>query len=67
MPRRLGNSGPRLGIAVALAILASLVSASPAAGLELRVRDNQLVNRRGEVVRLLGVNRSGAEYACIQG
>ena len=29
--------------------------------------DNQLVDRDGEPVRLLGVNRSGAEYACVGG
>ncbi|MFN8218461.1 MAG: cellulase family glycosylhydrolase [Solirubrobacterales bacterium] len=31
------------------------------------VRGNHLIDRRGRVVRLLGVNRSGAEYACQQG
>lgn len=31
------------------------------------VRDNQLVDGRGRVVRLLGVNRSGTEYSCQQG
>jgi hypothetical protein len=31
------------------------------------VSGNKLVNGAGQVVRLLGVNRSGAEYACIQG
>jgi endoglucanase len=36
---------------------------------DLRVRGNELVDGpgRGHVVRLLGVNRSGLEYACIQG
>jgi hypothetical protein len=35
----------------------------------LRVRGNQLIDGpgRGRPVRLLGVNRSGLEYACIQG
>jgi endoglucanase len=33
----------------------------------LHVVDNQLVDRHGQAVRLLGVNRSGAEYACVQG
>jgi endoglucanase len=31
------------------------------------VRGNQLVDKAGEPVRLLGVNRSGTEYACQQG
>ncbi|MBV9465173.1 MAG: glycoside hydrolase family 5 protein [Solirubrobacterales bacterium] len=36
---------------------------------ELRVRGNQLIDGpgRGHVVQLRGVNRSGLEYACIQG
>jgi endoglucanase len=33
----------------------------------LHVAENQLVDRHGEPIRLLGVNRSGAEYACVQG
>ena len=33
----------------------------------IRVEGNQLVNGAGQVVRLHGVNRSGTEYACIQG
>ncbi len=33
----------------------------------LRVAGNRLVNARGQTVILHGVNRSGAEYACIQG
>lgn len=32
----------------------------------LHVVGNQLVDQRGEPIRLLGVNRSGAEYACVQ-
>jgi hypothetical protein len=35
--------------------------------LGLRVEGNQLVNHAGQVVHLHGVNRSGTEYACIQG
>lgn len=39
------------------------------AGVGLRVRGNQLVAGpgRGHVVQLRGINRSGLEYACIQG
>ena len=33
----------------------------------LRVVRNQLQNSAGNVVHLTGVNRSGTEYACIQG
>ena len=33
----------------------------------LSVRGNHLVNGNGNVVRLTGVNRSGAEYACAEG
>lgn len=31
------------------------------------VRGNQLVDRSGDPVRLLGVNRPGAEYQCVEG
>jgi hypothetical protein len=31
------------------------------------VSGNRVVNQRGETVRLLGVNRSGAEYTCLAG
>ena len=44
--------------------------ASPAPGpstVEVRVSGNQLVNGDGAPVRLLGVDRSGTEYACVQG
>jgi hypothetical protein len=33
----------------------------------LYVQGNQILNAAGQPLRLLGVNRSGAEYACIQG
>src|SRR5207249_4756006 len=33
----------------------------------LHVVGNQLLNAAGQPVRLLGVNRSSAEYACVQG
>lgn len=39
--------------------------AAPPAG--LRVADAQLLDATGQPVRLLGVNRAGTEYACIQG
>jgi hypothetical protein len=40
---------------------------SPANRLAVRVRDNRLVGWRGAEVRLLGVNRSGTQYACAEG
>lgn len=50
------------------ALVASLLAAAPA-GASLRVRGNELVDGpgRGHVVQLRGINRSGLEYACIQG
>jgi endoglucanase len=39
---------------------------SPAT-VHVRVVGNRLVNGAGQTVRLLGVDRSGTEYACIQG
>jgi hypothetical protein len=47
-------------------VVAALVFAAPAAG-GVHVRGNRLVDDSGATVRLLGVNRSGAEYACVQG
>src|SRR5206468_2156999 len=40
---------------------------APGALSPLVVRGNALVNSSGAAVQLLGVNRSGTEYACIQG
>lgn len=49
-------------------LLALLVPASAAAAKPwIGVRGNRLVDGRGQAVRLLGVNRSGPEYACQQG
>jgi endoglucanase len=39
----------------------------PAAPTGLHVRGNQILNEAGEPVRLLGVNRSGSQYACVEG
>ena len=39
----------------------------PAATLSIRVAGNKLVNGSGQVVRLVGVNRSGTQYACVFG
>ena len=40
-------------------------SAVSAATLSIQVRGNHLVNQNGKVIRLLGVDRSGAEYECV--
>ena len=40
---------------------------SPAQQLAVRVHGNRLVGWRGAEVRLLGVNRSGTQYACAEG
>lgn len=65
MPER-GRRGARR--VVVLALVAFSIGASPALAV-LRVRGNQLVDGpgRGHVVQLRGINRSGLEYACIQG
>lgn len=62
-------------LALVLALLPTLLAvpaqqralaASPSMS-GLHVQGNRLVNGAGQTVRLLGVNRSGTEYACIQG
>jgi endoglucanase len=54
---------------LALATLVFAASAQAATAPNLRVRGNQLIDGpgAGHVVKLRGVNRSGLEYACIQG
>lgn len=50
-----------------LALLATgllALTATPASALEISVSGNQLVDESGAPVRLIGVNRSGSEYAC---
>jgi endoglucanase len=55
-------------ILIALTTLLALPSSASAADDPwIGVRGNQLVDGRGEPVRLLGVNRSGAEYQCVEG
>jgi hypothetical protein len=55
--------------AAALGVLLLLLCSAALAAPDLRVRGNELVDGagRGHVVRLLGVDRSGLEYACIGG
>ena len=57
-------------LAAALLLLACLAAApasAQASAPTVRVAGNRLVNGQGHTLRLLGVNRSGSEYACIQG
>lgn len=54
-------------VALALATTGICAGCTARPALTARVDGNRLVNAQGETVRMLGVNRSGAEYACIQG
>lgn len=56
----------RLGLA-ALAVIALWAAPASAAAPWIGVRGSRLVDGAGDPVRLLGVNRSGAEYSCQQG
>ncbi len=56
----------RVLVAAACCLAAAPGSAS-AAPLALHVSGNHLVDGAGHQLRILGVNRSGAEFACIQG
>src|SRR2546422_7238708 len=65
LPRIVASMG-----AAALAVLAAALSAGPpigaqAAGLSVRIVGNHFVDGSGRTVRILGVNRSGSEYACM--
>jgi endoglucanase len=60
---------------MAAIVVAFIVAAWPVAGASaadtpqvvVRVANNHLVDGKGNVIRLLGVNRSGSEFKCIQG
>ena len=54
-------------VAAPLSVGADETHQQPESGLSVRVSGHHLVNGDGEPIRLLGVNRSGAEYACIAG
>ena len=73
VPRRSG-AGPievaRLRRVVAavtfsLTIFISSSSGASASTLSIQVQGNHLVNEDGQAIRLLGVDRSGAEYMCV--
>jgi endoglucanase len=62
-------------LALAISIIAACAGCGSRPGLAVRVAGNRLavkvagnrlVNAQGQPIRLLGVDRSGAEYACIQ-
>ncbi len=56
-----------LAIAVLACVCVAAGSGAAAAKPWIGVRGNQLVDGAGRTVRLLGVSRSGSEYACQQG
>ncbi|GAC1331827.1 MAG: hypothetical protein NVSMB17_10210 [Candidatus Dormibacteria bacterium] len=69
---RLSRRARALFAGACVALAAYLPAASPRAALAasqpaISVRGNLLVDGSGQEVRLLGINRSGTEYACIQG
>jgi Cellulose binding domain/Cellulase (glycosyl hydrolase family 5) len=72
MYRRRLSIGTSL-VLVALAIFSLVspasasVAATPAAIQGLHVSGNKILNGANQTVRLLGVNRSGGEYMCVQG
>ena len=71
--RRPVTGGLRSGLAGGLlvALLGSIATAPPAQAaakvVSVAVDGNHLVNAEGQTVRLLGVDRSGPEYACEEG
>jgi hypothetical protein len=62
LPRRI--RAPAVGVILALGLLTAAAGCD--APLAVHVADNRLVDGGGQPLRLLGVNRSGLEYACIQ-
>jgi len=60
-------SGWRLAVACGiLAVACSGCFGGGSASLVVRVKGSQLVDAQGQPLRLLGVDRSGTEYACIE-
>ncbi|MGN6332602.1 MAG: glycoside hydrolase family 5 protein [Motilibacteraceae bacterium] len=59
-----------LVLTVPLALAGAVAHAAPAraaTAVSVRVQGNHLVDASGAPLRLLGVNRSGTEFACVQG
>ncbi len=66
-PRR-ALAGPVVAVGMAgVPAPAPVVSPAAATAVSVRVEGNRLVNGNGAPIRLLGVDRSGTEYACVQG
>ena len=63
--------GATLGWCVALALCLLAIITAAGCGNQsqhaIHVVGNRLADKHGKPIRLLGVNRSGAEYACVQG
>jgi hypothetical protein len=57
----------RIAAAIVLSLSAIALSSSTvsASALSIKVQGNHLVNQDGQTIRLLGVDRSGAEYECV--
>ena len=52
-------------MALSLSVITLNSSTVSASALSIKVRGNHLVNQDGKTIRLLGVNRSGAESECV--
>src|ERR1035437_5471461 len=52
-------------LALSLSVITLSSSADSASAMSIMVRGNHLVNQNGQTIRLLGVDRSGAEYECV--
>jgi uncharacterized protein YbdZ (MbtH family) len=63
--RRVVSAARLFTLALTLVMLSSAGCSSE--GLAVKIKGNQFVDGQGKPVRMLGVNRSGPEYACIQG
>lgn len=67
-PRALARLCASVLLCVPAMTLAPLWQARASASIAgLHVQSNQILNSAGQPIRLLGVDRSGTEYACIQG
>src|SRR6516162_5892303 len=53
-------------VALAIGVIAAWLGWSASSGLAVKVAGNRLVDSQGQPIRLLGVDFSGAEYACIE-
>jgi Cellulase (glycosyl hydrolase family 5)/FG-GAP-like repeat len=56
-----------LAVLLTLALTPCCMPTKAASALSVRVQGNQLVDGDGNFLRLLGVNRSGSEYKCVDG